>query len=121
MPPELGITLPSQLDLSVRKVGDHSMGWCFCMANVSRGAQQEQRSQRVDQLDHDAHPRRRFERLNRDALATMETQPLRDVLRHIDTQISTGVPPRGATMHDLEVEWCYIRRELEFRGGRRDQ
>jgi hypothetical protein len=51
----------------------------------------------------------------------METQPLRDALRRVDQQIASNLPPRGWTLRDCEVEWCYIRRELEFRGGRRDQ
>jgi hypothetical protein len=50
----------------------------------------------------------------------METQPLRDALRRVDQQIVNDQPPRGWTLHDCEVEWCYIRRELEFRGGRRE-
>jgi len=95
------------------------------MANVSRGWQQ---GQRQDRSDRDADTRAvhkraapRLERLSRDALAAMETQPLRDALRTIDTQIATGAIPKGVSVQDLEVEWCYIRRELEFRGGRRDQ
>lgn len=101
------------------------------MANVSRGWQQQQ-GQRPERYDRDAQLRNdrtapqpraahRLERMSRDTLGAMETQPLRDALRNIDAQIGTGIAPRGVTMQELETEWCYIRRELEFRGGRRDQ
>lgn len=90
------------------------------MAQSSSRGWQPQRQDRSAPLAP-VPPQPRQDRLSRDALAAMETQPLRDALRRIDQQIVTNVPPRGWTMHDCEVEWCYIRRELEFRGGRRDQ
>lgn len=90
------------------------------MANVSRGSQQ-QKFERYERSELVPKPTQaRFERLSRDALALMELDELRDALKLIDQQIGSGIVPRGATVQDLEVEWCYLRRELEFRGGRRE-
>lgn len=94
------------------------------MATVSRGWQQQRQDRpalhrTVQPVTASVHPRQ--DRLSRDTLAAMETQPLRDALRRVDQQIVNDQPPRGWTLHDCEVEWCYIRRELEFRGGRREQ
>ena len=56
---------------------------------------------------------------DRDTLASMDVPVLRSTLQAIDQRIMAGAPtPR--VQRELEVEWCYLRRELEFRGYRRD-